>query len=311
MLSELGRNEGQAGPKEAFILPATLIRPHLVRVLAVREARVRGRGVLDAIGASDAPLSEMPARLQQFIESATTRAEQAVRPSNDGIDIDAAIGAARGKLGAVDPAGALAVLQAKINEEERNRRRRLLPLLKERAAIERIAFNYEQAKATLTEITRLDPDDVWAWIDLGDLWVRTGLLTPAVDAFDRASGAAQRVGDDRDLSVSHERIGGIQRAQGNLTGALQSYRASLDIRQRLAAQDPNNAEWQRDLSISHDNIGGIQQAQGDLTGALQSHRASLDIRQRLAAQDPNNAEWQRDLSISHEISAASSRRRAI
>ena len=86
---------------------------------------------------------------------------------------------------------------------------------------------------------------------------------------------------------------------GHLTGALQSYRASLDIRQLLAAQDPYNAVWERVLFISKDYIGGIQQAKGDLTGALQSHRASLDIRQRLAAQDPNNAGWQRDLSISH------------
>ena len=89
-----------------------------------------------------------------------------MRPSNDGIDIDAAIGAARDKLGAVDPAGALAVIQAKIDDEERNRRRRLLPLLKERAAIERIGFNYEQAKATLPRL----PASIRTTYGLGSIW---------------------------------------------------------------------------------------------------------------------------------------------
>ena len=40
-------------------------------------------------------------------------------------------------------------------------------------------------------------------------------------------------------------------AQGDLTAALTSYRASLAIRERLAAGDPGNAGWQRDLAFSH------------------------------------------------------------
>ena len=41
------------------------------------------------------------------------------------------------------------------------------------------------------------------------------------------------------------------RAQGDLTAALASYRASLAIRVRLAAADPGNASWQRDLWVSY------------------------------------------------------------
>ena len=40
-------------------------------------------------------------------------------------------------------------------------------------------------------------------------------------------------------------------AQGQLDDALAAYRASLAIRERLAAADPSNAGWQRDLSVSH------------------------------------------------------------
>jgi tetratricopeptide (TPR) repeat protein len=88
-------------------------------------------------------------------------------------------------------------------------------------------------------------------------------------------------------------------AQGDLTAALAAYRASLEIRARLAAADPGNALWQRDLSVSHDRIGDVLSAQGDLTAALAAYRASLEIRARLAAADPGNAGWQRDLWVSY------------
>jgi alkanesulfonate monooxygenase SsuD/methylene tetrahydromethanopterin reductase-like flavin-dependent oxidoreductase (luciferase family) len=50
--------------------------------------------------------------------------------------------------------------------------------------------------------------------------------------------------DTHDLSVSHDRIGDVQRAQGDLTAALTSYQASLAIAERLAKADPGNAGWQ-------------------------------------------------------------------
>ena len=106
-------------------------------------------------------------------------------------------------------------------------------------------------------------------------------------------------GWQRDLSVSHDKIGDVQRAQGDLAAALTSYQASLAIAERLAKADPGNAGWQRDLSVSHDKIGDVQRAQGDLAAALTSYQASLAIRERLAKADPGNAGWQRDLSVSH------------
>ena len=52
------------------------------------------------------------------------------------------------------------------------------------------------------------------------------------------------------LSFSHNNIGDVLRAQGNLPAALDSYKAAHAIRERLAAADPGNAGWQSDLSIS-------------------------------------------------------------
>jgi hypothetical protein len=70
------------------------------------------------------------------------------------------------------------------------------------------------------------------------------------------------------------------RAQGNLPAALDSYKASLTIADRLAKADPGNAGWQSDLSVSHDRIGGVLRAQGNLPAALDSCQASLAIRDR-------------------------------
>jgi tetratricopeptide (TPR) repeat protein len=89
----------------------------------------------------------------------------------------------------------------------------------------------------------------------------------------------------------------VQVAQGDLAGALKSYRDSLAIRDRLAKSDPGNAGWRRDLSVSYNKVGDVQAAQGDLAGALKSYRDSLAIRDRLAQSDPGNAGWQRDLAV--------------
>ncbi len=98
--------------------------------------------------------------------------------------------------------------------------------------------------------------------------------------------------------MSYNKVGDILAAQGEGAGALQSYRESLAIRERLAAQDPSNAGWQRDLSVSYNKVGDILAAQGEGAGALQSYRESLAIRERLAAQDPSNAGWQADVVVS-------------
>ena len=81
----------------------------------------------------------------------------------------------------------------------------------------------------------------------------------------------------RDLSVAHSKIGDVQEAQGDLSAALESYRATITISEHLAKADPDNADRQRDLSVSHDRIGNVQKAQGDLSVALESYRAAITI----------------------------------
>lgn len=59
----------------------------------------------------------------------------------------------------------------------------------------------------------------------------------------------------RDLSVSHNNIGDVLTAQGDLPAALAAYRKELEITERLAARDPGNIVWQHDLVVSFHRMG--------------------------------------------------------
>ena len=81
--------------------------------------------------------------------------------------------------------------------------------------------------------------------------------------------------------------------------ALEGYRASLEIAQRLVQTDPMNTDWRRNLSVSYDRFGDGLRLRGNYAGALKNFREGLEIAQRLTETDPSNTDWQRDLSVSH------------
>ena len=185
-------------------------------------------------------------------------------------------------------------------------RRRAATLARERGALA-LQHDVRSALAAYRQATEYEPEDVWSWYVLGDLYIATGDLAAAGHSYreaQRHGAAALEAQPDseqrqRDLSVSHNRIGDVLVAQGDLPAALAAFRTSLDIARALAARDPGNTEWQRDLSVSHNKIGDVLVSQGDLGAALAAFRTGLDIHQALAAREPGNTQWQRDLSVSH------------
>jgi tetratricopeptide (TPR) repeat protein len=181
--------------------------------------------------------------------------------------------------------------------------------LADEARVDRLQLNYDAACAKFTEAARLDLDNVKIWGDLGDLWITRGSLADAEKAFLGARDAAARIDADRDLSVAHNRLGDVRGDQGDLAGALTSYRVKFEIIDRLAKSDPSNAAWQRDLSAAYSKIGNAQLAHGDLKGALKSYRDVFGIIDRFVKSDPGNVDWQRDLSASYgKIGKSSSRK---
>jgi pimeloyl-ACP methyl ester carboxylesterase len=81
-------------------------------------------------------------------------------------------------------------------------------------------------------------------------------------------------GYQRDLSVSHNKLGDLVTAAGDLTTATRHYQAGMTMAERLAAADPGNTQYQRDLSISHNKMGDLARAAGDSTTAAQHYQAS-------------------------------------
>jgi hypothetical protein len=77
------------------------------------------------------------------------------------------------------------------------------------------------------------------------------------------------------LSISHMKVGIVMEHQGNLGGALASFRSAGAIQRRLTGSDDSNAERQRDLITVESKIGDIAMAQGDLTAAETAYRAAL------------------------------------
>ena len=103
----------------------------------------------------------------------------------------------------------------------------------------------------------------------------------------------------RDLSVSYNNVGDINKSLGDTKSALKSYESSLNIREELRRRNPDSAEYARDLSISYERIGDINKSLGDTKSALKSYESSLNIREELRRRNPDSAEYARDLSVSY------------
>jgi tetratricopeptide (TPR) repeat protein len=88
--------------------------------------------------------------------------------------------------------------------------------------------------------------------------------------------------------------------QGNLAAALDTYKAALAIRERLARERSSDANAQQLPSVSLNKIGDVLRLQGNLAAALHSYKDSLAIRERLAKAYRSNAETQRDLLVAQQ-----------
>jgi hypothetical protein len=142
---------------------------------------------------------------------------------------------------------------------------------------------------------------VWVCNYIGHFRVSRGELGPARTTYEQGASIAEsdpgNAGWQRDLSVSYNKVGDVLVEQGNLPEALNAYRDSLAIRERLAKSDPGNAGWQRDLYAALWFVADAEIRSGEQADALEKLLRAKEIMEGLAKADPGNAGWQRDLSI--------------
>lgn len=131
--------------------------------------------------------------------------------------------------------------------------------------------------AFLADVRPLIPPTERAWILVADLELQTflsaGDLSSAARLADtihqqvenRATADPTNTAWQRDLSISHNKLGDLAVTAGDLAEGKRHYQADLAIAERLAAMDPSNAQWQRDLSISRQRLADLSNHQGEET----------------------------------------------
>jgi serine/threonine protein kinase/predicted negative regulator of RcsB-dependent stress response len=181
-----------------------------------------------------------------------------------------------------------------------------------RASLVRTALDYlQKLSAQAGDDVGLLKEVMAAYSRVGDIQgapssANLGDTKAALDSYQKAldiarklaAGAPTEPGAQRNLAMIHEKIGAVLAATGATAAAMESYRTSLAIRQKLADADPS-AGARRDLAHSLDSIGDALVASGDTQGALDNKRKALAIAQHLADADPGNIDAQRSLMVSH------------
>jgi tetratricopeptide (TPR) repeat protein len=140
----------------------------------------------------------------------------------------------------------------------------------------------------------LDADDAQGWIELQQLYQEAGRLPDARRAAEQALAHAQ---NDSDRAAAEDGLGDVLVASGDRAGARSRFEKSLEIRERLAAANPDRAT-QREVSVSLNRLGDVLVESGDFAGARARFEASVKIRERLAAARPDSDGAQRDLGVS-------------
>jgi tetratricopeptide (TPR) repeat protein/predicted Ser/Thr protein kinase len=97
----------------------------------------------------------------------------------------------------------------------------------------------------------------------------------------------------REIATAYDKIGRIQGNSffsnlGDTAGALKSYRAALELRQRLLTAQPNDRELIHELASTHTGLGDVLYETEDLTGALSSYEQAVKLYEPLCAAAPDN-----------------------
>ena len=303
--SSVGQQIGGTGNT---VIQNNLTDPQLVNTLLDRiSARDRELGNHEAaLKAKDQLLGEKEAEIQQLrrqgVQSLVEAAERPV-PSSAAKDALLAL-----QTGDID--GAQSVLRSLEEQAARlasPHRREAAQLAREQGALW-LGRDVEKAYGAFERANMHTPDDLSTLDFLIQISMTCRPLAVAWTWMNQALPLAEKLAitdpsnldRQRDLSISYDKIGDLQNAEGKRAEALKSYQDGLEIAKRLAALDKANTEWQRDLSVSYNKIGDLQNAEGKRAEALKSYQDGLEIAKRLAALDKANTKWQRDLSISYD-----------
>lgn len=97
----------------------------------------------------------------------------------------------------------------------------------------------------------------------------------------------------RDLAMAYERLGDVEGGPlvsnlGHSDAALAAYGKALDIFDRLARQNPGDAQFMKDQTRAYSRMSDLKSLMGDFAGALQFETRSRQVREEWLATHPDD-----------------------
>lgn len=141
--------------------------------------------------------------------------------------------------------------------------------------------------------------------NIGDLERAGGRPLKAKAAYEEALAIAEALAAEtpeslewqRDLSVSHQKLGMLAADAGNTAVARRHFETSRAIRERLVMLAPDDPTREWDLAGILDRLGELALVNDDLAGAMREFAVLEAIMRRLTAIEPDNLDWRRDLAV--------------
>ena len=130
---------------------------------------------------------------------------------------------------------------------------------------------------------------------VGGVLSATGDLKGAEVSFRAALEIAERLRSEASVTRALTELGYVELSRGDLKTARATLTRALEIARRLAS--PGDDPDRKHLSICLNRLGDVERAAGNVEAALAHYLESVKVSKALAATDPNNAEWQRQVSV--------------
>ena len=228
----------QAQLTEAEATGAAEIARLQAELIAAREALVtdlasRDRVYAEVIAAFRAEVTDV---------ASTPEGAAALAQFNRGEEVEALdvldrLNAAEDEASRLAIEGATRALQLQADQAAAARRRSTATLALE--ARNRSRLSTDSVIARFEEVTQLDPGEYSDWYQLFQLYRAGGRNADALAASQRMEALAS---DDRQRMIAQTFAADILISQGDRDGAMVRYQRSLDIAERLSAEDPASAE---------------------------------------------------------------------
>ena len=135
--------------------------------------------------------------------------------------------------------------------------------------------------------------------------VREQLVKDALTYLDSLAGEATGDPDlQRELAAAYERVGDVRgeafsASLGDRTGAMESYRKALRIRETMVAADPHNVQDHRYLAAIYRKIGKQSLETTEAAQSLENLRRALALYVQLAADHPADGDVRYDLATTY------------